>query len=117
MTTAKQVDVCCGGPGREHEVSMASGHAVARPLAKRVMMSSYLKSLNPLDLKLVREGAVVFNVIHGTYGEDGTLQKNSMQRGSPTLVRRPPRVDCAWIKQRRKRSQKMQASRFRGVSK
>ena len=62
-------------------------------------------------------GTVVFNVIHGTYGEDGTLQKELEAAGMfyTSVLRRQP-VDCAWIKQRRKRSPRPKASRFPGVS-
>ncbi len=75
MTTPpKRIIVLGGGPGAEREVSLASAEAVAAALRKR----------HPVDLVILDEAAlpggfdprgdIVFPLIHGTYGEDGTLQ-------------------------------------------
>ena len=75
MSETQLVDVLCGGPGREHEVSLVSGHAVAKALAEAGCDVQLVEVAQELDLSHLREGAKVFNIIHGTYGEDGTLQK------------------------------------------
>ncbi len=69
-----KIAVAMGGPGSEHDVSMASGKAVLEALtgagcnAVELIVSDF-----SID---VPEGVdVIFNTIHGTFGEDGGLQK------------------------------------------
>lgn len=85
MKSSQRVDVCCGGPGREREVSLASGHAVAQALGQAGCDVQLIEVDQRLDVSLIREGAVVFNVIHGTYGEDGTLQRELEAAAIPFL--------------------------------
>lgn len=71
-----------GGPGSEREVSMATGKGVAEAL------TSLGVTVTELDVKdanfTIPEGvAAVFNVIHGTFGEDGQLQRLMEARGIP----------------------------------
>jgi D-alanine-D-alanine ligase len=71
-----------GGPGSERDVSLATGKGVAEALA------SLGVTVTELDIKdadfTVPEGvAAVFNVIHGTFGEDGHLQRALEARGIP----------------------------------
>ncbi|MFT5905677.1 MAG: D-alanine-D-alanine ligase [Cryomorphaceae bacterium] len=73
LKTAK-IAVAMGGPGSEHEVSMASGKAVLDALRDAGCNAVELIVTNhaicaPGDVD------VVFNTIHGTFGEDGDLQK------------------------------------------
>jgi len=68
------ISVFMGGPGSEREVSLASGNAVLNALKKEgyTAVAVDVKDTTP-D---VPEGTeLVFNVIHGTYGEDGELQR------------------------------------------
>ncbi len=63
-----------GGPGSEREVSLASGESVARALEER---GAHVLEVDVQSQEFeVPEGVdLAFNVIHGTFGEDGTLQK------------------------------------------
>ncbi len=70
-----KVAVVMGGPGAEREVSIESGTCVMRALAE---LGHDARSLD-FDARFVdalREIApdVVFNALHGTGGEDGTIQ-------------------------------------------
>jgi len=71
-----------GGPGAEREVSVRSGQAVAAALA------SLGREVIPVELHAARvevpEGTdLVFNMIHGTFGEDGELQAQLDSMGVP----------------------------------
>jgi len=72
MTLA--IDVLCGGPGREAEVSRRSGAAIVAGLVRRGHDVLAIDLPGRLESARLRPGAVVFNIVHGTYGEDGTLQ-------------------------------------------
>lgn len=68
------IDVICGGPGREADVSRRSGAAVAAALHRRGHDVAVIDLPGRLEHAHLRAGAVAFNVVHGTYGEDGGLQ-------------------------------------------
>ena len=70
-----QIDVVMGGPGREAAVSRVSGAAIVAALQAREMDVQVVDCDGELDLARLRPGAVVFNIIHGSYGEDGTVQQ------------------------------------------
>lgn len=69
-----RVDVIMGGPGREAAVSRRSGAAIARGLRARGHDVLELDLPGELDPARLRPGAVAFNIVHGTYGEDGAMQ-------------------------------------------
>jgi D-alanine-D-alanine ligase len=71
-----------GGPGSERDVSLATGKGVAEALAS---LGAVVTELDVRDGNFtVPEGvAAVFNVIHGTFGEDGQLQRLLEARGIP----------------------------------
>lgn len=73
MTLA--IDVVMGGPGREAAISRVSGAAIARALRARGHDVQEIDLSGTLDPARLRAGSVVFAYIHGTYGEDGTLQR------------------------------------------
>lgn len=80
-----KVAVVRGGPSDEHDVSMRTGAAVLSAIAN--------SEFEPLDIVISRAGEwlqsgrvwnpvnllqstdVVFNALHGAYGEDGTIQR------------------------------------------
>ena len=65
-----------GGPSEEAEVSRRTGAAIAEALESKGYNAQTLE-LNPRTvLKDIESlgGEVVFNAIHGRYGEDGALQ-------------------------------------------
>ncbi len=76
-----RVTVLAGGPGAERDVSLQSGQAVADTLRQRGH-EVFLADISPADLSALDTPAdVVFPALHGTFGEDGTLQGIMEQRG------------------------------------
>jgi len=76
-----RVTVLCGGPSAEREVSLESGRAVAEALRRRGH-EVFVADIGPQQLSaLDRAADVVFPALHGTFGEDGTLQAILEQRG------------------------------------
>jgi D-alanine-D-alanine ligase len=76
------VTVMLGGPSAEREVSLRSGAAVARALRKVGCKVSELDPKQP-NWKLPAGTDVVFLALHGTYGEDGTVQAQLDELGIP----------------------------------
>lgn len=76
-----RVTVLAGGPSAEREISLASGGAVAEALRRRGH-DVFVADVGPnlLDA-LDHEADVVFPALHGTFGEDGTIQRIMEQRG------------------------------------
>ncbi len=68
------IDVLMGGPGHEAAISRRSGAAIAAGLVRRGHDVRAIDLNQRLDPATLRPGAVVFNIVHGTYGEDGRLQ-------------------------------------------
>ncbi len=68
------IDVLMGGPGREATVSRRSGAAIAAALRTRGHDVAEIDLAGRLESGRLRSESVVFNIIHGTYGEDGELQ-------------------------------------------
>jgi len=79
--TALRIDVVFGGPGREAAVSRASGLAIVAALTQRGHDVLAIDCPGTLALERLRPGAVVFDIIHGTYGEDGRLQTELERAG------------------------------------
>lgn len=73
MRAPLQITVLLGGPSAEREVSLRSGGAVARALRQ---LGHSVAELDPVPGHWsVPPGTdVVFLALHGTYGEDGTVQ-------------------------------------------
>ena len=69
-----KIDVIMGGPGKECAVSRRSGTAIAEALTLRGHDVQTIDLIGEVDPENLRPGALVFNAIHGTYGEDGVLQ-------------------------------------------
>src|SRR3569832_2284975 len=80
MPQPLKVVVMLGGPSAEREVSLRSGAAVAQALQS---LGHKVTPLDPVPGKwsLPSETEVVFLALHGTYGEDGTIQSELEQRG------------------------------------
>ncbi|HEY1788856.1 MAG TPA: D-alanine--D-alanine ligase [Verrucomicrobiae bacterium] len=72
--------VMLGGPSAEREVSLRSGAAVAKALRS---LGHHVTELDPKDgtFELPKQCDVVFLVLHGTYGEDGQIQKQFERLG------------------------------------
>jgi len=76
------ITVMLGGPSAEREVSLRSGGAVAQALRS---LGHDVTELDPKlpDWKLPPKTQVVFLALHGTYGEDGTVQARLDELGVP----------------------------------
>ena len=70
-----------GGPSAEREVSLRSGAAVAKALRS---LGHEIQELDPRDESWVLppKTDVVFLALHGTYGEDGTVQRRLDELGA-----------------------------------
>lgn len=77
-----QIAVLMGGPGSEREVSLASGEAVVKALAEAGLRAVAVDVEGP-EFVLPEGTGLAFNVIHGTFGEDGEVQKILEARGVP----------------------------------
>ena len=67
------IAVLMGGPGSEREVSLASGNAVLDALRSEGL-NAVPVDITSHDFNLPDGTGLCFNVIHGTFGEDGELQ-------------------------------------------
>lgn len=76
-----RVTVLCGGPSAERAVSLDSGRAVAEALRRRGH-EVFVADIGPEQLDALDHPTdVVFPALHGTFGEDGTVQRLLEQRG------------------------------------
>jgi len=90
MTLDKKttVAVLIGGPSSEHEVSLKSGEVVFRTLdperyaARKILISKTGEwESEPRDMR--KSAGIAFIAMHGTYGEDGTVQSLLEQEEIP----------------------------------
>jgi D-alanine-D-alanine ligase len=70
----KNIAVLKGGPGSEREVSLVSAAGVSRALSELGAMVVEIDIKGP-GFTIPPDVFVAFNLIHGTFGEDGQLQK------------------------------------------
>ena len=82
MSGKLNITVMLGGPSAEREVSLRTGAAVANALRS---LGHEVHELDPKtpDWTLPPKTDVVFLALHGTYGEDGTVQKQLDELGVP----------------------------------
>jgi D-alanine-D-alanine ligase len=75
------ITVMLGGPSAEREVSLRSGAAVAKALRS---LGHTVQELDPRNGSWVLppKTDVVFLALHGTYGEDGTVQRRLDELGA-----------------------------------
>ena len=80
MSIKLKIAVMLGGPSAEREVSLRSGTAVAKALRS---LGHEVYEVDPLhgDFDLPPEMDVVLLALHGTYGEDGTVQRRLDELG------------------------------------
>ena len=77
-----RIVVMLGGPSAERDVSLRSGASVAEALRTRGHAVTELDPRAP-GWQLPVETQAVFLALHGTYGEDGTVQSELDQLGVP----------------------------------
>src|SRR5687767_6547097 len=82
MPENQRVTVMLGGPSAEREVSLRSGAAVSRALRSLGYQVSEVDPRGP-GWQLPKGTEVVFLALHGTYGEDGTIQLKLEALGVP----------------------------------
>lgn len=80
MNGKLNITVMLGGPSAEREVSLRTGTAVAKALRS---LGHTVQELDPQDANWVLAPGTdaVFLALHGTYGEDGTVQRQLDQLG------------------------------------
>lgn len=76
----KKIAVLMGGPGAEREVSLATGRGVAQALRSLGVQVSEVDVKGP-DFALPDGTELAFIALHGTFGEDGQVQKLLEARG------------------------------------
>ncbi len=74
------IAVLMGGPGSEREVSLASGKAVVKALQGLGLKVTGV-DVTHKAIDLPADTGLAFNVIHGTFGEDGQLQELLESKG------------------------------------
>ncbi len=82
MSGKLHITVLLGGPSAEREVSLRSGAEVATALRS---LGHSVHEVDPQDpnWKLPKGTQLVFLALHGTYGEDGTVQLRLEELGVP----------------------------------
>ena len=70
-----------GGVSSEREVSLVSGKFVFEEVAKSFGAECAILEKNELPKNLNPRDTIVFPVMHGEYGEDGTLQRELEEAG------------------------------------
>ena len=82
LLKGKKIAVLLGGPGPEREVSLRSGAAVARTLRS---LGALVQEIDVKDssLSLPKSIDLAYNMIHGTFGEDGQIQQILERQGIP----------------------------------
>jgi D-alanine-D-alanine ligase len=73
--TAPDIAVLAGGISAEREVSLGSGRACALALARHFPTRLFDVARAALPAGLDPERQVVFSTLHGTFGEDGGMQR------------------------------------------
>jgi D-alanine-D-alanine ligase len=79
-TLPKKIAVLMGGPGSEREVSLATGRGVAKALRSLGVEVMEIDVRNQ-NFQLPGDVDLAFITIHGTFGEDGQIQKILERRG------------------------------------
>jgi D-alanine-D-alanine ligase len=76
----KKIAVLMGGPGSERDVSMATGKGVAKALRSLGAEVSEI-DVQGAAFELPKDVELAFIALHGTFGEDGQVQKILEDRG------------------------------------
>jgi D-alanine-D-alanine ligase len=78
----KKIAVLCGGPSSEREVSLRSGSAVLNAL-RSLGAEAFAIDPRTREFDLPEATEIVFNALHGTFGEDGDVQEILEEKGIP----------------------------------
>lgn len=77
------IAVLLGGPGAEREVSLVSGRAVAEALRNGGFTNVTEVEVHDTAPEIPAGTELAYNIIHGTFGEDGGVQSYLEERGIP----------------------------------
>jgi len=77
----KKIAVLMGGPGSERDVSLATGRGVSKAL-RSLDVEVVDVDVRDENFQLPKDVGLAFITIHGTFGEDGQLQKILENRGT-----------------------------------
>jgi D-alanine-D-alanine ligase len=84
MVTKKKIGVLMGGLSSEREVSLASGNAILKALTEKGYTAVAIDVDRDVAENLRKAGIeVVFNGLHGKFGEDGAIQGLLESMGIP----------------------------------
>jgi len=85
MQTRKKIIVLRGGPSSEYEVSLKTGESILKALSDEKYDISdvaitkdnrwFLNGVEKKPSDVLKKSDLVFNALHGEYGEDGKLQR------------------------------------------
>jgi len=78
----KKIAVLMGGPGSERDVSLATARGVSKAL-RSLGLDVVEVDVRDADFELPDDVDLAFITIHGTFGEDGQIQKILEDRGVP----------------------------------
>lgn len=78
-----RVIVLAGGSSDEREISLRSGAAVAAALERAGHSTQLLDPAASMDSEKLQAADIVFPVLHGAGGEDGSIQKQLDELGVP----------------------------------
>src|ERR1051325_11502057 len=96
-----KIAVLMGGPGSEREVSLATGRGVTKALRSLGVEVAEI-DVRDENFKLPDDIDLAFITIHGTFGEDGQIQKILEQRGIAYTGDDASASEVAWDKVRTK---------------
>lgn len=96
-----RVAVLAGGPSCEREISLISGKAVQEALKKQGYDAFLVDPMGDFVPALKERGvSMAFNAVHGTFGEDGRLQRILDEAGIPYTGEGPGPSEIAFDKSR-----------------
>ncbi len=75
VTGPESIVVLYGGVGSEREISLLSGQAIADALSRQFTVDLQRIDDEVLPKSIQSQRSIVFPALHGTFGEDGHLQK------------------------------------------
>ena len=88
LTKETAIALLMGGPGSEREVSITSGKAVLEALQQEGF-TRVTPVVVDSESPVIPEGTeLCYNIIHGTYGEDGGLHLSRVDFRLPVLLLR-----------------------------
>ena len=82
MKMPRKVAVLMGGPGSERDVSLATGRGVAKAL-RTFVPEVFEVDVQDENFELPAGTDLAFIAVHGTFGEDGQVQRILERRGIP----------------------------------